>query len=132
MSKNNLLISCFNDSCNPLILPVGFKWAETLLNNGKAKYKLTLLLHGNLIKYGLKSTIYELKFGQANPYELYLNELRRKHKVELVICQSDLESSGYTTINVCEFIKVTRFGINYIVEAHAKNKTVIYDSKLCA
>lgn len=130
MKRKGLVISCFYDSLNEDSLPTGFSWAKTLATTYKNKYKITILLHGENIKYGLKSSVYENNFGVPNPYESFLYELKNKNKVNIVICHLCLENDGYTKKNVLEFIKLIDFSIDYIAQSQLKGKFVIYDAQL--
>lgn len=80
--SNNIIISCFNDgktNANELVPPVGFGWVSNLiavdgLNKPISKQiqqpmRLTVLLHGACLKYGLRNSVYKKYFGTNNPFK---------------------------------------------------------------
>ena len=82
--KARLIISCFYDSLNPSTLPVGFSWVETLTKLYRKTYRITLLLHGKCIKFGLDSSAYKLKYRTENPYAEFLHMLLQNTKLKLL------------------------------------------------
>lgn len=127
MSKTKLVISCFYDSINSI--PLGFSWTDTILKLFKNKYKITILLHGETLKYGLRSSIYKKKYGKSNPYKIFLKKMV-KEGIRIVICEYCLKKDGYNNIQLLKIIKPIKFSVDYIAQAQLKGKIVIYDANL--
>ena len=128
MTKLKVLISCFYDAKKKNELPVGFSWAETLLQLFKEKYEITILLHGDDLKYGLRSSVYKKQFKKSNPYKKFLKNLH-KNGVKIVICEFCLNQEGYNNEQLIDFVKPIKFSVDYIAEAESKGKIVIYDAQ---
>lgn len=125
------LISCFYGSTseteeNP---PVGFSWTEILASQYERKYILTMLLHGECLKYGLKSEVYKSKYGTINPYSKFLKRLYN-NGVRIIICNLCLTKDGFNSNELLGFIKPISFSIDYILQYQVKCKHfVVYDAK---
>lgn len=129
MKRTRIVISCFNDSLDPTTLPVGFSWAEVLTSLYRKKYKVTILLHGDCIKFGLNSATYISKYGTTNPYENFLCELA-EHKVKIVICDLCLQDDGFNPSELLTFVKPIPFSVDYIAQSQLKKRIVVYDAQL--
>ena len=131
MGKQKLVISCFYNAIppNPENIPVGFNWANILSTTFKKKYKVTILLHGDNITYGLTNEVYQNSFGTPNPYSAYLEQLH-KQCVRVKICQLCLSNSGFNDCQLMPFVKPVKFSIDYIAEQSKKGKTIIWDAQL--
>lgn len=126
--KQNLIISCFYNSANSN-LPIGFDWAQTLLENYKT-YNVTILLHGQNIPYGLNNKVYKKTYNLDNPYICFFQTLVEKYSLKIVICNLCLNKDGFNDSQLLPFIKPIPFSISYIAESEKCGKTVIYDAKL--
>lgn len=130
--KIHTIISCFYDKGSDT-MPIGFSWANTLVTDFTKSYKVTILLHGENLQYGLKSSVYESLFGTPNPYEKFLADLYCKHDVKIVICQLCLTQKGYNDSQLLDFVKPIAFSIDYLAKHQANKKAVIvYDAQLNA
>lgn len=128
--KIHTIISCFYDKGSD-VMPIGFSWANTLVTEFSKSYKVTILLHGENLQYGLKSSVYESIFGTPNPYETFLKKLYCQHNVKIVICQLCLTQKGYNDSQLLEFIQPIAFSIDYLAKHQANKKAVIvYDAQL--
>ncbi len=127
MPKDKIIISCFYDSLDKTILPIGFSWVETLIMLYKKKYKITILLHGGCIKYGLKSSSYYKLYNTKNPFKKFLRNLH-KHNVKIVICKYCLQKDGFTIDQLLKFIKPINFSIDYIAQKQLEGSVIIYDA----
>jgi hypothetical protein len=128
--KIKTVISCFQDG-DPT--PLGFSWSKTLAENFPCKYRQTILLHGDCLKYGLNNSAYQARFGVENPFASFLYDLYRNDKVRIVICQLCLNADGFAVSQLLPFIQPIAFSVDYIAESQAKRGAVIiYDSKLAA
>jgi len=118
-----VVMSCFADGTPP----VSFKWTEILVTRFKKRdYKITMVLHGDCLKYALRSSKYP---GGKNPYKQMLKTLSEQYCVNIVVCHLCLVDDGYTTADVLSFIKEIPFSIDYIIQAQVdENAKVIYDS----
>jgi len=126
--KIKTIISCIYDGTP---MPIGFSWVNTLAIKFKCKYKLTILLHGECLKYGLKSDIYQSYYGIPNPYATFLQQLVEKYKIKIVICELCLKNDGFNNTQLLPFIKPIPFSIDFIAESQAKKQAiVIYDAQL--
>lgn len=125
--KQDLIISCFYNSANSN-LPVGFDWAQTLLENYKI-YNVTILLHGQNIPYGLNNKVYKKTYNLDNPYICFFQTLVKKN-LKIVICNLCLNKDGFNDSQLLPFVKPIPFSISYIAESEKCGKTVIYDAKL--
>ncbi len=126
--KIRTIISCFYDG-EPV--PIGFSWSKTLATQFKGRYNQTILLHGDCLKYGLRSSAYRAKFGTENPFECYLYELFKCYKIRIVICQLCLEADGFKLSDLLPFVKPIAFSVDFIAQSQAKKGAVIiYDAKL--
>lgn len=129
------IISCFNSvasgsSVNSL--PVGFNWSQILITMYSNKYKVTALLHGDCLKYGLKEDVYFTTYGEANPYAGFLHSLYKKG-VKIVLCHLCLTQDGFNDSDLLPFIKPISFSIDYILRKQTKPKHfVVYDAQLNA
>jgi intracellular sulfur oxidation DsrE/DsrF family protein len=128
--KTHLVISCFNNTFSTQILPVGFNWGQILSTQYKKKYRVTILLHGGCIFYGLNNATYQASFGTLNPFATFLEKIFTENKVKIVICELCLRNDGYMDNQLLEFIKPVPFSINYIARAQLRGDLVIYDSLL--
>jgi hypothetical protein len=124
------IISCIHDGTTQSPIPVGFSWTETLASEFKGKYKLTILLHGECLKYGLKNEVYQKSFSVPNPFAKLLEKFH-KHGIEIVICNLCLNNDGFDKTQLLYFVKPIAFSIDYIATEQAKNgSVVVYDAKL--
>ena len=128
-TKTRIVISCFYGSPNPSSLPVGFSWAQILSDQYKKKYKITILLHGECIKFGLNSNTYQSKYGTPNPYADLLENLA-KNKVKIVICDLCLHNDGFNDNQLLEFVKPIPFSIDFIAQSQLRGHLVVYDAQL--
>src|SRR5665647_1071467 len=96
MGRQKLVISCFYNALppGPNNIPVGFNWANILSTSFKKKYRVTILLHGDNITYGLTDEVYQTSFGTSNPYSAYLEQLHQQG-VKIKICQLCLTNAGF-------------------------------------
>lgn len=125
--KIRTVISCFNDG-HPV--PLGFSWSKTLAEKFGCRYKQTILLHGECLKYGLRSSAYRAKFGIDNPFEDFLAQLIRS-KVRIVICKLCLDADGFKVEELLRFVEPISFSVDFIAQSQArKGAVVIYDAKL--
>lgn len=129
MKKQSIVISCIYDSVTTTTLPVGFSWADVLTTKYSKKYKLTVLLHGECIKFGLNSSIYFKNYKSKNPYSKFLKELK-KRGVKIVICKLCLNNDGFNVDQLLDFVEPIPFSIDFIARSEKKGKTVVYDAKL--
>ena len=127
--KTKVIISCFYDSKNE-DLPVGFSWAKTLSTEFDHKYKITILLHGECLKYGLNSETYKSKYDKSNPYKKFLTNLSKEFKVKIVICKLCLHEDNFNDEQLLKFINPINFSVDYIIQSELKKKIVIYDAQL--
>ena len=128
--KQSVVISCFyNAASGPPTLPVGFSWANVLSSEFKNKYKVTILLHGENIPYGLNDKAYESKFNQPNPYRAFLNKMNCRG-VKIVICDLCLKQDGYDNKDLICYVKPVKFSIDFIAESVKKGKVVVYDAQM--
>lgn len=127
--KSKTIISCFYNGENKKTLPLGFSWGETLLKLFPNKYKITLLLHGECLKYGLNNEAFCNNFKRKNPYKKFLKKLVEKG-VQIVICEYCLTQDGFTNCELLKFVKPITFSVDYLAQAELKGKAVIYDAKL--
>ena len=126
--KTDLIISCFYDSFSTA-LPVGFDWAQTLNQQFGEKYNVTILLHGENIKYGLSNAAYFETYGVDNPWASFLLAAMA-HKVKVVICLLGLTKDGFTISQLLIGIKPVQFSIDFIAQSQLKGKLVIYDAQI--
>jgi intracellular sulfur oxidation DsrE/DsrF family protein len=116
-SKQNVLISCFNNS-SKASLPVGLSWAKTLSDNYSDTYNVKMILHGDCIKFGLRSSKYERLL--RNLYDI---------GVDIFICHLCLINDGFTDSDILQFIQPVPFSIDYIIQCQLQGDVIIYDSK---
>ena len=128
-NKIRTLISCFNDGTAQSPTPVGFDWANTLATTFKGKYKQTILLHGDCLKYGLVDSAYQPSFGGPNPFSVLLKQLY-DYGVKIVICNLCLTNDGFTKSQLLSFVEPIAFSVDYIATHAKKGVVVIYDAKL--
>jgi len=123
MHSDEVVISCFNDG-NP---PIGFKWTSILLDKfEKRHYKITLVLHGDCLKYSLRSSKYP--DGNKNPYKNLL-KIYTDYGVHIVVCELCLNELGYTNKDILSFVKPIPFSIDFIIQKQVQcNAVIIYDS----
>jgi len=116
-------MSCFDDGTPP----VSFKWTEILVTLFKKRqYQITMVLHGECLKYSLRSSKYP---GGSNPYKTMLKSLSKKYCVNIVVCNLCLTENDYSSEDVLPFIKPIPFSIDYIIQSQVQdNAKVIYDS----
>jgi len=114
----HILLSCFNDSTNDE-LPVALDWAKTLLNLFPNKYRITVLLHGECIKYSLKKNNRRKKI------------IKKLHNdgVRFRVCKYCLENDGFSIDDVIRFIKPIKFSVDYIVKCQSRGIHIINDEK---
>src|SRR5438094_563425 len=105
--RTTIVISCIYDKSSSSSLPIGFSWANTLVTQFKDKYKVIVLLHGECLKYGLKSEVYKQHFGTPNPFAKFLAEL----KSQIVICNLCLHEKGFNSKQLLPFVKPIPFSI---------------------
>jgi len=122
--RTRLVISCFYNSKNPSELPVGFKWAKDLVQKFPCKYKITLLLHGENLIYGLK--------GHDPPLISEFFRYIIKKGVKIVICELCLKQQGYNNCQLLPFVKPIAFSVDYIAQVQIKipRSVVVYDAQL--
>lgn len=126
----DLLISCFNDTSNPDSLPVGFSWTKILSKEYGEKYNLTILLHGNCIKYGLNSETYASKYGTCNPFVAFLSKQYVDYFVKIIICSVCLQENGFDVDDLLDFVRPIPFSVDYIARSQLSGSVVVYDAKL--
>lgn len=134
-----LVISCFYDvgtqpNPNPNIdstqsYPVGFNWANVMSTEFKDDYRVTILLHGENIRYGLNNKAYTAKYGTPNPYRSFLNKLHTQG-VKAVICHLCLTQDGYNDSDLISYVRPVKFSVDYIAKSVTKGKIVVYDAQL--
>jgi hypothetical protein len=135
MSKSHALISCFYDNLSTDIfkndLPIGFSWIATLSNEPyKDKYKLTMLLHGECLKYGLNSESYQSVYGTDNPYGRFLKNIHERG-VKIIICKLCLIKDGFSVNDLIHYIRPIPFSIDYILQYQRKcDHAVVYDAQI--
>lgn len=127
--KTRLVISCFYGSSNPSILPVGFDWAQILSTQYRSRYDITILLHGECIRYGLNNETYQMKYGTVNPFANFLEEMHNKNHVTIVICYLCLTKDGFNRDQLLKVVTPIPFSIDYIAQSQLEGKIVIYDAK---
>jgi intracellular sulfur oxidation DsrE/DsrF family protein len=126
--KIKTIISCIYDG-SPI--PIGFSWANTLATRYECKYKQTVLLHGECLKYGLNSDVYQSIYGTPNPSATLLQQFVEQYKIKVVICELCLNNEGFNNSQLLPFIKPVPFSIDFIAESQAKeHAVVIYDAQL--
>ena len=143
-SQIPMLISCFYDNASTKPptqspVPVGFDWCKVLLDLFKSKYKITLLLHGTNIKYGLNDTKYDSLYPHSstngNPFANMLQKFNSVG-VTIKICEYCLVNEGLVNSDVLSFVEPVTFAIDYIAEYQlTQNEStfkaiVVYDSTL--
>ena len=120
------LISCFYDGTP---LPVGFSWTETMSQRPyRGKYRLTMLLHGECLKYGLRNSIYKNRYGIENPNKLFLSKMGKRYKVKIIICHLCLNKDGFKSSDLLSFVRPIPFSVDYILKFGSKHQ-VVYDAK---
>ena len=129
MKKQSIIISCFYNSGNSDV-PIGFDWASVLLQQYSKKYKVTILLHGQNIPFGLQNEVYKKTYGLDNPYIHYFSNLVQKYALKIVICDLCLKNDGFNNKQLLPFIRPIPFSIAYIAESEKKGKIIIYDAQL--
>lgn len=129
--KIKTIISCIYDGTDQSPTPIGFSWAQTLATKFKGKYSQTVLIHGENLKYGLKSSVYKQLYGTDNPFEELLTKFNKKYKIKIVICELCLTNAGFNNSQLLSFIKPIPFSIDFIIESQVKkHAVVIYDAQL--
>jgi intracellular sulfur oxidation DsrE/DsrF family protein len=94
------------------------------------KRDIIILLHGECLKYGLKSKVYRKTYGcRANPFAPFLLELRRK-QVQIRICNLCLMQDGFDEQDLLEFVVPVPFSIDYLLQEEDRGAKVVYDSTL--
>ena len=133
MGRQKLVISCFYNALppGPNNIPVGFNWANILSTSFKKKYRVTILLHGDNITYGLTDEVYQTSFGTSNQYSAYLEQLHQQG-VKIKICQLCLTNAGFNDSELMSIVKPVKFSIDYIAEESKKGNTIIWDAQLPA
>jgi hypothetical protein len=125
------VISCIHDGTTESPEPIGFSWANTLATMFKGKYKLTVLLHGECLKYGLTNDVYQNSYGSPNPFANLLQQFSTQYHIKIVICNLCLTNDGFNASQLLSFVKPIAFSIDFIAESQAKKHAVIvYDAKL--
>lgn len=127
--KTKLVISCFYDAASTDQLPVGFSWIEILLEQYSSKYKVTILLHGNCLKFGLRCKPYFEKYHTNNPYADFLKKMH-KLGAKIVICDLCLHRDGFSNEQLLKFVKPIPFSIDFIAQSQLKGALVVYDATL--
>lgn len=129
--KIKTVISCIYDGTESSPTPIGFNWAQTLATKFKGKYHITVLLHGENLKYGLKSSVYQENYGTPNPFESLLTTFYLQYKIKIVICEMCLTNDGFNNSQLLPFVKPIPFSIDYIATQQAeKCAVIIYDAQL--
>ena len=123
--KPNVILSCFADG-NP---QTSFNWATILTTQFPSNaYQLTMLLHGDCLKYGLANDAYLAEFGVPNPFENILIS-ENNAGVNIVICQLCLTKDGFNDSQLLDFIIPVPFSVQYIIQQQLLcGSIVIYDS----
>jgi intracellular sulfur oxidation DsrE/DsrF family protein len=140
LSQIPMLISCFydNSSTTPPTqshVPVGFDWCKVLLNLFENKYKITLLLHGTNIKYGLNDKKYNSLYTNGNPFANMLQKFNSAG-VTIKICEYCLVNEGLANKDLLSFVEPVTFAVDYIAEYQlTQNEStfkaiVIYDATI--
>lgn len=127
--KTHLVISCYNNAFNPIELPTGFTWTQDFVMLYPNKYRLTMLLHGGCLYYGLKSDVFEAKFGFPNPFVGFLTQIHFDHHVTIKICQFCVTNDEFTDADLLDFVEPVPFGVNYLVQQELRGAIIIYDAR---
>lgn len=127
--KQKIIISCFYNAGNS-DLPVGFGWAETLLKQFINQYKVTILLHGQNIPFGLNNKVYQQTYNLNNPYISFFETLVKKYHLKIKICELCLTKDGFNNKQVLPYVKPVPFSVDYIIRSQQRGKIIIYDAKL--
>lgn len=114
-----VILSCFNDGTYQKN-PVALDWANTLCSLFPQKYKITVLLHGECIKYCLKKN---------NKYKKLLKKMHEKG-IRFRVCGYCLEKDGYNPKNKLDFVKIIKFSVDYIIERNSNGVCVVYDNAI--
>jgi len=103
----------FRDGC-------GFFMAKILSEPPyKSKYKITILLHGGCLKYGLTNSAYQERYKEPNPYASFLTDMRQKN-VKIKICQLCITKSGFKDDELLPFVKPVPYIIDYMLQFQTK------------
>jgi hypothetical protein len=126
--KIRTVISCIYDGTP---MPIGFSWANTLATQFRKKYKQTILLHGECLKYGLNQEAYNSHFATPNPFAELLQTFSEQYRIKIVICKLCLDNDGFNVDELLPFVKPIAFSVDFIAESQVKrNAIVVYDAQL--
>lgn len=124
-----LIISSFYAGADPNKMPLGFVWTYDLLNHFPGKYDITVMLHGETLKYGMKPDAYRRLFSENNPWKSTLRDLSEKG-VKIVACELCIRQNGYPTESYLDFVKLVPFSVDYFASRQTKGAIVVYDAQL--
>lgn len=110
-----ILLSCFEKGLNN-DLPLSLGWASVLIKLFPKKYKITVLIHGECIKYSLVNSKY---------YGL----IKKLHKkgIHFRVCGYCLKKDGYHEKDVAGIVKIIKFSIDYMAKKQSKDTLIVYD-----
>lgn len=123
--KIKMVMSSFYDG----VPPISFTWVEDLLKLFPLKYNITILLHGECLKYGLKESVYVEKYGTTNPYAPLLKNFDSKG-VKIVICNYCISQQGFNDNQLLLFVEPIKFSIDYIATRDKMGDVIIFDAQL--
>jgi intracellular sulfur oxidation DsrE/DsrF family protein len=126
--RQKVLVACFwaGDPTNKL--PTGLSWSENLSKNYK-QYRLTSLLHGDCIKYGLRPEVYQSIYGVTNPFAANITGLVN-NGVKVIVCHLCSTNDKYPSDGYLPGLTFTPFSIAFIIEQTQRGSITIFDAQL--